>query len=43
MTHSALKTISQAHQGFFLFFFLVVEVIDYRPGGEWWQHYFSLL
>lgn len=31
MTHSALKTIPQAHQGFI---FLVVEVIDYRPGGE---------
>lgn len=31
MTHSALKTIPQAHQGFIFF---VVEVIDYRPGGE---------
>lgn len=31
MTHSALKTIPQAHQRFI---FLVVEVIDYRPGGE---------
>lgn len=43
MSHSALKTILQAHQVFlFFFFFGVVEVIDYRPGGEWWQRYLSL-